>query len=391
MVLRNFLFLSFLIISQVFFAQQKNGLIFTAQTWEEAKAQAEKENKLIFLDAYTSWCAPCQLMEEHIFTHLLVGQQYNDNFINLHMNMEKGEGRLFVSRYNISIYPTLIYLTSDGTVVHKVSGFKGVEELNNEARIALIPGKTERAMVARYEEGDRMPDFLYNYTYLKAKDNNGSHKKVFSEYLDSQRDWSDSRSAHIITDFTDDFYSPSFSYMVENQDLYKRFVGDEKFITKFDQLLSDATIALGENPTPKEKSKVINIAYPLEADSLNLAYRLNYYRNSPDSAAYALALYDYYTRSNHKSTDDIQSNISFLKTHLGDQHQGQISTWYKSFMDDNPCFQTIAAYSEILVKNNAYEDAKNLMKTSLKDAKKRGEDVKPYKKYLKRLKKLKQS
>ena len=49
-------------------------LVISAQTnfqelsLEKAREQARAENKPIFLDCYTSWCGPCKMMANDVFT-----------------------------------------------------------------------------------------------------------------------------------------------------------------------------------------------------------------------------------------------------------------------------------------------------------------------------------
>lgn len=50
-----FLFLGLLAFSQA-------GIKFDDGNFSSLLAKAKKENKLIFLDAYASWCGPCKLM-----------------------------------------------------------------------------------------------------------------------------------------------------------------------------------------------------------------------------------------------------------------------------------------------------------------------------------------
>ena len=86
------------------------GIEFDHLTFEEAKAKALEENKLIFIDAYTSWCGPCKRMAANVFTNEAVGAYFNENFINLKIDMEKGEGPAIGRKYRVAGYPTLLFV-----------------------------------------------------------------------------------------------------------------------------------------------------------------------------------------------------------------------------------------------------------------------------------------
>jgi len=62
------------------------------KSWKEVLAMAREKNKLIFLDAYASWCGPCKYLQRDVFTDEEVGKFFNDVFINVKMDMEQGEG-----------------------------------------------------------------------------------------------------------------------------------------------------------------------------------------------------------------------------------------------------------------------------------------------------------
>ncbi len=51
---------SFLLFTAQIFAE--DGIQFSHGTWKEILSQAKKENKLVFIDVYTSWCGPCKKM-----------------------------------------------------------------------------------------------------------------------------------------------------------------------------------------------------------------------------------------------------------------------------------------------------------------------------------------
>ncbi|MDX1666390.1 MAG: thioredoxin family protein, partial [Saprospiraceae bacterium] len=58
--MRIIIFLTvFLFTSSALTAQ---GIAFFEGTWKEALAAAKEQEKVIFVDAYTTWCGPCKVM-----------------------------------------------------------------------------------------------------------------------------------------------------------------------------------------------------------------------------------------------------------------------------------------------------------------------------------------
>ena len=101
-----------------------NGIDFFHGTWAEAKAKAKEENKLIFVDAYAVWCGPCKWMARNTFTDPAVGEVFNKKFINVKMDMERGEGPKLARKWGIRAYPTLLFFDADGKEVKRALGAK---------------------------------------------------------------------------------------------------------------------------------------------------------------------------------------------------------------------------------------------------------------------------
>jgi thiol:disulfide interchange protein len=106
------------------FATKAQGMEFFQGTFNEALAKASKEKKMVFMDAYTTWCGPCKWMAANTFTDASVGTYFNANFINVKMDMEKGEGPMLARKYAVMAYPTLLFISPSGEVIHKELGAK---------------------------------------------------------------------------------------------------------------------------------------------------------------------------------------------------------------------------------------------------------------------------
>ena len=120
------------------------GIVFTKGTWAEILKKAKAEKKVIFFDAYTTWCGPCKLLQKNVFTRADVAEVFNKNFINVKFDMESGEGPMLAEKYPLQGYPTLFFIDPDGNVVKEVIGYQNPETLIKIGK--KIPKHTTRAL-----------------------------------------------------------------------------------------------------------------------------------------------------------------------------------------------------------------------------------------------------
>ncbi|WP_274475066.1 thioredoxin family protein [Mangrovimonas aestuarii] len=102
----------------------KRGIDFHKGSWDEALELAKKEDKLIFLDIYATWCGPCKLMKRKTFSDKDVGEFYNKNFINVSYNGEKKEGAMLARKYGVRSYPSFLFIDKDGRLLGKSGGYR---------------------------------------------------------------------------------------------------------------------------------------------------------------------------------------------------------------------------------------------------------------------------
>jgi thiol:disulfide interchange protein len=118
--------------------QHENGIDFKKISLDKAKKLAAQEGKLIFIDAYTSWCGPCKKMAKTTFMDGEVGELFNENFINIKIEMEKdADGPDVARRYNVRAYPTLLIIDDEGNLVKQTIGFQDKSKLMNFAEAVL--------------------------------------------------------------------------------------------------------------------------------------------------------------------------------------------------------------------------------------------------------------
>jgi thiol:disulfide interchange protein len=116
----------------------EDGIAFFKGSWAEALKEADKSNKLIFLDAYAAWCGPCKMMAKKTFTKKDVGEFFNEHFINFKMDMEKHEeGPRLSKKYALTAYPTLYFVDENEKIVHQTLGYQSPNDLVTNGRRAL--------------------------------------------------------------------------------------------------------------------------------------------------------------------------------------------------------------------------------------------------------------
>ncbi|WIO74014.1 DUF255 domain-containing protein [Porticoccaceae bacterium LTM1] len=147
------------------------GIEFFDGTWEELLEKAKTEDKKIFVDVYTQWCGPCKMMAAEVFPQEKVGEFYNAHFINFKLDAEDEEvdGPELAERYQVNLYPTYLFLNSDGELLYRSSSRMSAPVFLEVAREALgMSGDSFEVMAEKYESGNRDPEFVRNYL-VKAK------------------------------------------------------------------------------------------------------------------------------------------------------------------------------------------------------------------------------
>lgn len=109
----------------------------TSETLSDVIDIAEKEGKLVFIDFYATWCAPCKMMDKDVFPDKNIAKFFNKNFINYKVDGEKGNGQNLAALYNVKAYPTLVWVDKKGRVMSRTEGGTYHTELMELAESAL--------------------------------------------------------------------------------------------------------------------------------------------------------------------------------------------------------------------------------------------------------------
>ncbi len=89
----------------------------------EATALAEQEDKLVFVDVYTTWCGPCKKMDHTTFQDSAVAMLMDAKYISLKWDAESEQHQDQVRLHEVDSYPSYLIFDSSGQMVAKLSGY----------------------------------------------------------------------------------------------------------------------------------------------------------------------------------------------------------------------------------------------------------------------------
>jgi len=217
-----------------------DGIDFFHGSFKEAQELAAKEHKIIFMDAYTSWCGPCKRMARDVFSAAEVGKFYNKHFINIKVDMEKGEGPKLAGKYRVNSYPTLLFLDEKGEVVHAAKGGRPIDQFIGLGKIALSKNDKSGEFEKKYEEGERDPSFLRAYAYA-LQNSAKPYLKIANEYIKTQDDVTSKENLEFLFDFANEADSKIFELAIKNKAEIIKIKSEELFEEKINTAC-DATV-----------------------------------------------------------------------------------------------------------------------------------------------------
>ncbi|WP_228459076.1 thioredoxin family protein [Chryseobacterium bernardetii] len=160
---------------------------FQELPFKEIIAKAKKEKKLVFIDAYASWCGPCKMMEKNIFPQKSVREYFNTNFINARFDMEKGEGRDLAAKFGVRSYPTYLFLNGEGELVSRNTGYMEESMFVAMAQDINSQGNKKGSLKERFANGEKDPEFLINIMKLNSDTDYEFAKKASERYFENKK------------------------------------------------------------------------------------------------------------------------------------------------------------------------------------------------------------
>ncbi|MCB0594137.1 MAG: thioredoxin family protein [Lewinellaceae bacterium] len=386
--MRFFLLMAAVVFSGSLFAQE--GIEFSKENWEGILAKASAENKLIFMDAYTTWCGPCKMMSKDVFTEASVGAFYNENFINAKIDMEAGEGLDLAERYEVQAYPTLLFIDGDGELVHRGVGYQSAEQFVSLGEIALDPSRRLSSLAARYAQGDRSPEFLHNYAMAAMNAMSPDAGEIVQAYLESKEDWSDEETRQLIFETAESADSKLFDYMLENRPAFEELYGERNVLTKLQRMIISSLDPAG---TPEETLAKADAqfqkAFPEDAPMMSANFRMNYFRMLGQMDKFAETAAGYYDKYGSESSMELNNIAWAFYENVEDVKMLEKAVkWAEQSVEMEDGYYNNDTLAALYYKTGNKKKAKKAAEHAIELAKKDGEDYSATKELLDRIKKM---
>lgn len=146
-------------------AQSQNIEFRGNSTWGAVLEKAKRENKFIFIDCYATWCGPCKQMDETVFLNDTVASFINQGFVPVKLQMDRtahdsanvrnwyGFADSIERFAQVRAYPTYLFVSPDGILVHKHIGMMSVTDFLALANNVRDPNLQYYTLLGQYQHG----------------------------------------------------------------------------------------------------------------------------------------------------------------------------------------------------------------------------------------------
>ncbi|MCW3105082.1 MAG: putative disulfide-isomerase [Bacteroidetes bacterium] len=390
----NYLLAAALVLGSFSLKAQKKEISFEHGKWAEILAKSKKENKLIYLDCYTTWCGPCKWMAKNVFTNDTVADFYNASFINAEMDMEKGEGLELAKKYGIRAYPTMLYLNSDGEVMHRSCGSSPAASFISTGKDALDPDKQMATAARKFNNGNASGAFAESYLVVLE---NGcqDYAKELSAYLSIQKEseLTSRTNWNIIYKYVNDYSSKEFMILERDRDTFSKLYTKDSVQDKINGVYTSGLyIAINKKDDQAYqalKEKVKASGNP-DAEMVIMDADLRYYMLKKDwknYAATASAYVDKYISNNAMALNGIAWN--FYENVDDVAMMEKAAAWARRSVELQSMYANNDTYAAVLYKTGRKAEAKKAAEKAIELAKASGDDYSETSALLKKIEKMK--
>jgi len=279
--------------------------------------------------------------------------------------MESEAGKPLMSRYQVSAFPTLLWLDGDGNIQHKTMGAGDANSLIATATLALDKENNWSALDKRFKKGDRNSEFMQKYIMTSSRAGIDV-KEATDTYFSSKKpeDLINSGDAELITNTVKSTSNPIYHFVLKNKTKFYA-VADKGQVNQFLEytMMGElGQLARKGDMDAFNLKKQEFIALDKEVGTKVVAFMdMNMLRRDPDQKKFYQAMADYaikYDFDNSENLNRYAWGIAEAKEDLGQTLLNTAVKMAKRSVELNANFANIDTYAFLLNKVGQKEEAK---------------------------------
>lgn len=178
---RSFILCFLALFACVSFAQ----IDFQKDSLKVVFAKAQSENKILMVDVFTDWCKWCIELDNKVYSNPEVYNFANAHQVNYRIDAEKGEGIEFAKKYNVTGYPTVLFLDGSGNEIDRIIGYYPEKEFFANMKDYNAGKNTFADLKKRMEKDPNdIPATLSMAEKQMALGNNDEARKLLNKIID---------------------------------------------------------------------------------------------------------------------------------------------------------------------------------------------------------------
>ncbi|AUP78717.1 thioredoxin family protein [Flavivirga eckloniae] len=378
-----------ILLSLIYGSIKAQGIEFKVGDWEVVKTRAKAENKLIFVDVYTTWCGPCKKMDKYVFKDKKVGAFYNTNFISFKIDAEKEEGVDFTKIYEVNSYPSFLFIDNNGKQINRKTGALEREEFLKLGEKTLNSEKDFVSLMSAYNNGNREPEFILKYlSLLKGRGLPTEEIALWYFTMIEKENWTSLENLKLIKAYLNNPFSSVVGYLAKNKEPVRvQATLNSVYYTLFYVYKNYINTTISKRKNNKENDALLlsHISlnfYPNEADYLTfIAKRVIFSRdkNWKSYVEVVVGYVDSFKKPNALTLNECA--YLFYKNNINDESALNIAlSWINTALDitnknhHNYCHY-LDTKASILYKLGKKEEALLFAKRAIKKSKESGSDT----------------
>lgn len=346
-------------------------------SWNDMKALALQQHKLIFVDAYTDWCSWCKVMDKETFPDPGVAGLMNEKFVNVRYEMETGFGMQMAAKYRVSGFPTFLIFTPEGKLVYRIIGYLKPKEFLEQLTFALDPSKQDNLAGVSAELDPEFPGF-YTASFGKKDTRVRPDSLTVNTFLASSKNL-----------FAEAPYSVMFRFYPLLAPQYKQFVIDNFDTLKYLYGKSDLeniaaayvrsklalAIAQKSESQLAEVLRLSNKYFPSAAKESALNYRIQYFLGTKQWGKYADEVEK--GMASHLIEENGANSYGWMVYEQCDEKPviARAATWMGTVVRQYPKYMFVDTYAALLFKNGEMKKAREYAQKAIALGRKEKTDV----------------